>query len=92
MDMRPIDEVVLPLNGKLPLRAKWRQKSITPDDLEQALYGIIFLPPSGPGRVVVKGSVPLLREGEAVEGGDEGKQEIGLGSGEGVVSWGEGEG
>ena len=41
---------------------------------------------------MVKGSVPLLRESEAVEGGEEGKQEIGLGSGEGVVSWGEGEG
>ena len=58
--------------------------------MEQALYGIVFLSPSGPGRVVVKGSVPLLRESEPVEGGEEGKQEISLGSGEGVVSWGEG--
>ena len=44
------------------------------------------------GRVVVEGGVPLLWESKAVQGGDEGIKEIGLGSGERVVGWGEGEG
>ena len=32
MEMRPRDDVVLSLKGKLPLRARWRQKSMMPLD------------------------------------------------------------
>ena len=43
------------------------------------------------GGVVVPGGVPLLRESQAVQRGDEGIKEIGLGSCERVICGGEGE-
>ena len=41
---------------------------------------------------MVKGSVPLFTKSEAIEGGEEGKQEISLGGGKGVISGSEREG
>ena len=60
--------------------------------LEHALYCVVLLPPGGPGRVVISGSVPFFRESKAIEGGKERMQEISLSGGERVVGWSEREG
>ena len=56
--------------------------------MEQALYGVIFLPPSGPRCIVATSDVPFFRESQAVQCGEKRVQEVSLSSCEGMVSVG----